>query len=82
MRPAADDNHALWIDPSDSLRMMMATATRAALISMDGGKSWSLLVQTSPPARSTISPPTIAIRIGSTALAQQDSGSVGTLSAR
>ncbi len=38
--PGGDDNHALWIDPTDSLRMIMAS-DQGATISMDGGKSWS-----------------------------------------
>ena len=38
--PGGDDNHALWIDPSDSARMIMAS-DQGATISMDTGKSWS-----------------------------------------
>ncbi len=38
--PGGDDNHALWIDPTDSLRMIMAS-DQGGTISMDGGKSWS-----------------------------------------
>lgn len=38
--PGGDDNHALWIDPTDSNRMMMAS-DQGGTISMDGGKSWS-----------------------------------------
>ena len=38
--PGGDDNHALWIDPTDSSRMMMAS-DQGGTISMDGGKSWS-----------------------------------------
>lgn len=38
--PGGDDNHALWIDPKDSLRMIMAS-DQGATISMDGGKTWS-----------------------------------------
>jgi photosystem II stability/assembly factor-like uncharacterized protein len=38
--PGGDDNHALWIDPTDSNRMIMAS-DQGATISMDGGKSWS-----------------------------------------
>ena len=64
--PGGDDNHALWIDPTDSSRMMMAS-DQGGTISMDGGKSWSSLVQ--PAHRPDLSsrPPTIATRIGSTA---------------
>jgi photosystem II stability/assembly factor-like uncharacterized protein len=38
--PGGDDNHALWIDPTDSTRMIMAS-DQGATISMDTGKSWS-----------------------------------------
>jgi photosystem II stability/assembly factor-like uncharacterized protein len=38
--PGGDDNHALWIDPVDGNRMIMAS-DQGATISMDGGKSWS-----------------------------------------
>ncbi len=38
--PGGDDNHALWIDPADSARMIMAS-DQGATISMDTGKSWS-----------------------------------------
>jgi len=75
--PGGDDNHALWIDPTDSLRMIMAS-DQGATISMDGGKSWS----------SWYNQPTGQIYHLSTDNrypywvygTQQDSGSVGTLS--
>ena len=75
--PGGDDNHALWIDPSDSNRMIMAS-DQGATISMDGGKSWS----------SWYNQPTGQIYHLSTDNrypywvygTQQDSGSVGTLS--
>jgi len=75
--PGGDDNHALWIDPQDSLRMIMAS-DQGATISMDGGKSWS----------SWYNQPTGQIYHLSTDNrypywvygTQQDSGSVGTLS--
>jgi photosystem II stability/assembly factor-like uncharacterized protein len=38
--PGGDDNHALWIDPTNSGRMIMAS-DQGATISMDRGKSWS-----------------------------------------
>ena len=38
--PGGDDNHALWIDPANSERMIMAS-DQGATISMDTGKSWS-----------------------------------------
>jgi photosystem II stability/assembly factor-like uncharacterized protein len=38
--PGGDDNHALWIDPLDSTRMIMAS-DQGATISVDAGKSWS-----------------------------------------
>jgi photosystem II stability/assembly factor-like uncharacterized protein len=75
--PGGDDNHALWIDPADSLRMIMAS-DQGATISMDGGKSWS----------SWYNQPTGQIYHLSTDNrypywvygTQQDSGSVATLS--
>jgi photosystem II stability/assembly factor-like uncharacterized protein len=38
--PGGDDNHALWIDPTNSARMIMAS-DQGATISMDTGASWS-----------------------------------------
>ncbi len=38
--PGGDDNHALWIDPTNSDRMILAS-DQGATISMDQGKSWS-----------------------------------------
>jgi photosystem II stability/assembly factor-like uncharacterized protein len=75
--PGGDDNHALWIDPTDSARMIMAS-DQGATISVDGGKSWS----------SWYNQPTGQIYHLSTDNrypywvygTQQDSGSVGTLS--
>lgn len=75
--PGGDDNHALWIDPTDSNRMMMAS-DQGGTISMDGGKSWS----------SWYNQPTGQIYHLSTDNrypywvygTQQDSGSVATLS--
>ena len=75
--PGGDDNHALWIDPTDSDRMIMAS-DQGGTISMDGGKTWS----------SWYNQPTGQIYHLSTDNrypywvygTQQDSGSVGTLS--
>lgn len=75
--PGGDDNHALWIDPTDSTRMIMAS-DQGATISMDTGKSWS----------SWYNQPTAQIYHMSTDNrfpywvygTQQDSGSVATLS--
>jgi len=38
--PGGDDYHALWIDPHDSNRMILASDQGAA-ISVDGGATWS-----------------------------------------
>lgn len=38
--PGGDDYHFLWIDPSDSTRMICGS-DQGAVISVDGGKSWS-----------------------------------------
>ncbi len=75
--PGGDDNHALWIDATDSRRMIMAS-DQGATISMDAGKSWS----------SWYNQPTAQVYHMSTDNrwpywvygTQQDSGSVGTLS--
>ncbi|HEX4065508.1 MAG TPA: glycoside hydrolase [Acidobacteriaceae bacterium] len=75
--PGGDDNHALWIDPTDPSRMIMAS-DQGATISMDTGKSWS----------SWYNQPTGQIYHMSTDSrfpywvygTQQDSGSVGVLS--
>ncbi len=75
--PGGDDNHALWIDPTNSQRMIMAS-DQGATISMDTGQTWS----------SWYNQPTGQIYHLSTDNrfpywvygTQQDSGSVGTLS--
>ena len=75
--PGGDDNHALWIDPTDSTRMIMAS-DQGATISMDRGLSWS----------SWYNQPTAQVYHMSTDHrwpywvygTQQDSGSVATLS--
>jgi photosystem II stability/assembly factor-like uncharacterized protein len=38
--PGGDDYHFLWIDPSNSSRMILAT-DQGATISADGGRSWT-----------------------------------------
>ena len=75
--PGGDDNHVLWIDPTNSNWMILGS-DQGATISMDGGKSWS----------SWYNQPTGQIYHLSTDDrfpywvygTQQDSGSVGTLS--
>ncbi len=75
--PGGDDNHALWIDPTDSSRMIMAS-DQGATISMDRGASWS----------SWYNQPTAQVYHMTTDHrwpywvygTQQDSGSVATLS--
>jgi photosystem II stability/assembly factor-like uncharacterized protein len=75
--PGGDDNHALWIDPTNSDYMIMGS-DQGATVSMDAGKSWS----------SWYNQPTGQIYHVSTDNrwpywiygTQQDSGSVGTLS--
>ena len=39
--PDGDDYHVLWIDPANSERMLLGV-DQGAIISVDGGKSWSL----------------------------------------
>jgi len=75
--PGGDDNHALWIDPTNPARMIMAS-DQGATISMDTGASWS----------SWYNQPTAQVYHMSTDNrwpywvygTQQDSGSVATLS--
>jgi photosystem II stability/assembly factor-like uncharacterized protein len=75
--PGGDDNHALWIDPTNSERMILAS-DQGATISMDRGLSWT----------SWYNQPTGQIYHLSTDNrfpywvygTQQDSGSIGTLS--
>ncbi len=75
--PGGDDNHALWIDPTNPDRMILAS-DQGATISMDDGKTWS----------SWYNQPTGQIYHLSTDNrfpywvygTQQDSGSVATLS--
>ncbi len=75
--PGGDDNHALWIDPMDSTRMIMAS-DQGATISQDKGATWT----------SWYNQPTAQVYHMSTDNrwpywvygTQQDSGSVGTLS--
>jgi photosystem II stability/assembly factor-like uncharacterized protein len=75
--PGGDDNHALWIDPTNSDWMILGS-DQGGVVSMDGGKSWS----------SWYNQPTGQIYHLSTDSrwpywvygTQQDSGSVGTLS--
>jgi len=38
--PGGDDYHELWIDPSDSRRMITAT-DQGTVVTLDGGKTWS-----------------------------------------
>jgi photosystem II stability/assembly factor-like uncharacterized protein len=38
--PSGDDFHVLWIDPKDSARMILGV-DQGAIISVNGGKSWS-----------------------------------------
>ncbi len=75
--PGGDDNHALWIDPTNSDYMIMGS-DQGATVSIDGGKSWS----------SWYNQPTGQMYHVSTDnrfpywvyATQQDSGSVATLS--
>ena len=38
--PGGDDYHQLWIDPADSLRMVLAT-DQGTSVTIDGGETWS-----------------------------------------
>ena len=42
--PGGDDYHQLWIDPADPRRMIVAS-DQGAVVSVDGAKTWSQLVQ-------------------------------------
>ncbi|HJQ32066.1 MAG TPA: hypothetical protein VJ866_07805 [Pyrinomonadaceae bacterium] len=39
--PSGEDDHVLWIDPSDTRRMLMGT-DQGATVTLDGGRTWSL----------------------------------------
>ncbi len=75
--PGGDDNHVLWIDPTNSSWMIMGS-DQGGVVTIDGGKTWS----------SWYNQPTGQIYHLSTDNrfpywvygTQQDSGSVGTLS--
>ncbi|MGH3184130.1 MAG: WD40/YVTN/BNR-like repeat-containing protein, partial [Streptosporangiaceae bacterium] len=38
--PGGDDNHVLWIDPTDGQRMLLG-ADQGGVVSLDGGRTWS-----------------------------------------
>jgi photosystem II stability/assembly factor-like uncharacterized protein len=75
--PGGDDNHALWIDPTNSNYMIMGS-DQGATVSIDGGKTWS----------TWYNQPTGQMYHVSTDnrwpywvyATQQDSGAIGTLS--
>lgn len=75
--PGGDDNHALWIDPTDPSRMIMAS-DQGATISQDGGHTWSSWYNQPTGQMYHMSTDNrFAYWVYGT---QQDSGSVGTLS--
>ncbi|MBV9926074.1 MAG: hypothetical protein JOZ96_13735 [Acidobacteria bacterium] len=39
--PSGEDDHVLWIDPSNTRRMLMGT-DQGATLTLDGGRTWSL----------------------------------------
>ncbi len=75
--PGGDDNHALWIDPTDPSRMIMAS-DQGATISQDGGRTWSSWYNQPTGQMYHMSTDNrFAYWVYGT---QQDSGSIGTLS--
>ena len=75
--PGGDDNHALWIDPTNSDYMIMGS-DQGGVVSMDGGKTWSSWYNQPTGQMYNVS---VDNRWPYWVYGpQQDSGSVGTLS--
>ena len=63
--PTGDDFHEMWIDPDNADRQILGV-DQGAIVTLNGGKTWST-GSTSRPRRSITSAPTTAFRIASTA---------------
>jgi photosystem II stability/assembly factor-like uncharacterized protein len=75
--PSGEDQHVLWIDPDDPLRMILGS-DQGAIVSMDGGHTWSdWFTQPTGQMYHVTTDNAFPYRLYA---AQQDSGSVAVLS--
>src|SRR6266849_3180361 len=75
--PSGEDQHVLWIDPSDTQRMILGS-DQGAIVSLDGGQTWSdWFTQPTGQFYHVITDNEFPYRAYA---AQQDSGSVAVLS--
>lgn len=75
--PSGEDQHVLWIDPTDTLRMILGS-DQGAIISLDGGHTWSdWFTQPTGQFYHVTTDSAFPYRLYA---AQQDSGSVAVLS--
>ena len=75
--PSGDDFHVLWIDPRDGHRMLLGV-DQGAIVTVDGGKTWSSWYnQPTGEFYHVATDRSFPYRVYG---AQQDSGTVGTLS--
>jgi photosystem II stability/assembly factor-like uncharacterized protein len=75
--PSGEDQHVLWIDTADPLRMILGS-DQGAIVSLDGGRTWSdWFTQPTGQFYHVVTDNTFPYRLYA---AQQDSGSVGVLS--
>jgi len=75
--PSGEDQHVLWIDTADSLRMILGS-DQGAIVSLDGGRTWSdWFTQPTGQFYHVTTDNAFPYRLYA---AQQDSGSVAVLS--
>jgi photosystem II stability/assembly factor-like uncharacterized protein len=75
--PSGEDQHVLWIDPSDTQRMILGS-DQGAIVSLDGGRTWTdWFTQPTGQFYHVITDNAFPYRAYA---AQQDSGSVAVLS--
>jgi photosystem II stability/assembly factor-like uncharacterized protein len=75
--PSGEDQHVLWIDPADPLRMILGS-DQGAIVSLDGGHAWSdWFTQPTGQFYHVTTDNAFPYRLYA---AQQDSGSVAVLS--
>ena len=75
--PSGEDQHVLWIDPDDTLRMILGS-DQGAIVSLDGGHTWSdWFTQPTGQMYHVTTDHAFPYRLYA---AQQDSGSVAVLS--
>ena len=75
--PSGEDQHVLWIDPTDTQRMILGS-DQGAIVSLDGGRTWTdWFTQPTGQFYHVITDEGFPYRLYA---AQQDSGSVAVLS--